>query len=211
MITYTFLALIIIYSLYCFYDRAAMSKYLFHPYSIRHNRQHYRFLTHAFIHGDYLHLFFNCLALYSFGLVLEQQFFSNPSIFDPRLGKLYYILLFTGGIYAASIAEYLRNKDNPDYTSLGASGAISSVLFCFIMISPLSKIYLLFIPLQGWIAGVLLLGISYYLIRKKRKGSYTDNVSHEAHFWGALYGVVFILVIKPSIAKHFFYQIAGIF
>jgi len=211
MITYTFLALMIIFSLYCFYDRRAMNKYLFHPYSIKNHGEHYRFLTHAFIHGDYLHLFFNCMALFSFGLILEEQYFSNPAIFDPRLGKIYYILLFTGGIYAASAAEYLRNKNNPDYSSLGASGAISSVLFCFIMISPISKIYLFFIPLQGWIAGVLLLGVSYYLIRRKRLGTYSDNVSHEAHFWGALFGVVFILIIKPSVAKSFFYQIVGIF
>lgn len=211
MITYTFLALMIIFSLYCFNDRKAMSKFLFHPYSIKHFNQHYRFLTHAFIHGDYMHLFFNSLALYSFGLILEEQYFSNPDIFDPRLGKLYYILLFTGGIYAASIAEYLRNKNNPDYSSLGASGAISSVLFCFIMISPISKIYLFFIPLQGWIAGVLLLGVSYYLIKRKRKGTYTDTISHESHFWGAIFGVIFILIIKPSVAQRFINQIAGLF
>lgn len=211
MITYTFLAIIILFSLYCFSDRNAMRKYLFHPYSIHKYGEHYRFLTHAFIHGDYLHLFFNCMALFSFGLILEEQFFSNPEVFDPRLGKVYYILLFTGGIYAASITEYLRNKNNPDYSSLGASGAISSILFCFIMISPISKIYLFFIPLQGWIAGALLLGVSYYLIRKKRKGTYSDTISHESHFWGALYGVAFILIIKPSIAKHFINQIIHAF
>lgn len=211
MITYTFLALIIGFSLYGFSNRDMMSKYLFHPYSIKHFGQHYRFLTHAFIHGDYMHLAFNCLALYSFGVVLEEQFFSNPSFFDPKLGKLYYILLFTGGIYAASIAEYFKNKDNPDYSSLGASGAISSVMFCFILISPISKIYLFFIPMPGWIAGALLLGISYFLIQKKKSGSYSDNISHEAHFWGALYGVVFILIVKPLMAKHFYEQIVGVF
>lgn len=211
MITYTFLALIISFSIYCFSDRTIMAKYLFHPYSINHNREHYRFLTHAFIHGDYLHLAFNCLALYSFGLYLEEGFFANPAIFDPRLGKVYYILLFTGGIYAASITEYFRNKNNPDYSSLGASGAISSVMFCFIMISPLSKISLFFFPMQGWIAGVLLLGVSYYLIRRKKTSSYHDNISHESHFWGAMFGVAFILVLKPQIAKFFVLQVLSAF
>ncbi len=188
-----------------------MAKYLFHPYSIKHNGEHYRFLSHAFIHGDYIHLAFNCLALFSFGRILEDEFFGNPAIFDPNLGKLYYVLLFTGGIYAASFTEYFRNKNNPDYSSLGASGAISSILFCFIMISPLSKISFFFFPMQGWIAGVLLLGVSYFLIKRKRTSSYSDNISHESHFWGALFGVAFILVLKPSMAKYFFLQILSAF
>lgn len=211
MITYTFLAIIVAFSLYCFNDRNAMNKYLFHPYSIHHNKEHYRFLTHAFIHGDFMHLTFNCLALYSFGLSLEEGYFGNPAVFDPKLGKLYYIILFTGGIYAASFTEYFRNKDNPDYSSLGASGAISSIMFCYIMVSPMSEIYLFFFPMKGWIAGILLLGVSYYLIRRKRTSDYSDNISHESHFWGALFGVAFIIVLKPALVKHFITQIAAAF
>src|SRR6185436_7101277 len=139
--------IILVFSFYCLGNRAAMNKYLFHPYSIHHHKEHYRFLTHAFIHGDFIHLSFNCLALYSFGLTLEENYFGNELFFDPKIGKIYYIILFTGGIYAASITEYIRNKNNPDYSSLAASGAISSIMFCFIMISPLSKIYLFFFPL----------------------------------------------------------------
>ncbi len=207
MITYTFLGIILIFSLICFSDRAAMNKYLFHPYSINHNREHYRFLTHAFIHGDYIHLLFNCIALHSFGLALEEGYFGNPEVFDPRLGKIYYVVLFTGGIYAASITEYYRNKNNSSYSSLGASGAISSIMFCFIMVSPLSEISLFFFPLKGWIAGALLLGVSYYLIKRKRSGSYADNISHESHFWGALFGVVFIVILKPGLIGDFVEQV----
>ena len=209
MITTVFLALIILFSIYCLNNRAAMGKYLFHPWSIHHQGEHYRFLTHAFIHGDFIHLAFNCLALYSFGMALEDYFF--PQLFGDKLGKIYYILLFTGGIYAASITEYVRNKNNKDYSSLGASGAISSIMFCFIMVSPLSQISLFFFPMQGWIAGVLLLGVSYYLIRRKKTGRYSDNISHESHFWGALFGVAFILAVKPPLARYFFEQIVGAF
>lgn len=211
MITYTFLAIILVYSVYCFNNKHAMYKYLFHPYSIYHNKEHYRFLTHAFIHGDFLHLAFNCLALYSFGLTLEEQYFGNPDVFNPKAGKLYYIILFTGGIYAASLTEYFRNKNNPDYSSLGASGAISSVMFCYIMISPMSRISFFFFPMRGWIAGALLLGVSYYLIRRKRTSTYNDNISHESHFWGALFGVAFILILKPGLLKDFFIKIMGSF
>lgn len=207
MITYTFLAIIVVFSMYCFNDRNAMSKYLFHPYSIYHNKEHYRFLTHAFIHGDFFHLIFNCLALYSFGITLEEDYFGNDYYFNPKIGKIYYILLFTGGIYAASFTEYFRNKDDSSYSSLGASGAISSIMFCFIMVSPLSQISLFFFPMQGWIAGILLLGVSYFLIKKKRNGTYSDNISHESHFWGALFGVAFILILKPGLIRQFIEQV----
>jgi membrane associated rhomboid family serine protease len=211
MITITFLVLIVAFSLYCFNDKAAMTKYLFHPYSIHKHGEHYRFLTHAFIHGDYLHLIFNCLALYSFGLTLEVGFFGNDYYFDPKLGKLYYILLFTGGIYAASVTEYFRNRRDPDYSSLGASGAISSLVFCYVMISPLRLISIFFVPMQGWIFGVLLLGISLYLMRRKKTGTYSDNISHESHFWGALFGVIFICAIKPVVFLRFVTQVLSVF
>ncbi|MEI6021870.1 MAG: rhomboid family intramembrane serine protease [Bacteroidota bacterium] len=211
MITITFLIVIIAYSIYAIYDRNIMAKYLFHPYSIYHFKEHYRFLTHAFIHGDWMHLAFNCIALYSFGLPIENKLFGNPNFFDPKIGKILYILLFTGGIYAASLTEYFRNKNNPNYTSLGASGAISSILFCYIIVSPTSWISFFFFPLQGWIAGILLLSVSYVLIRRKRLGLYTDNISHESHFWGAIYGIAFIAVVKPMFIKHFVLEIAAIF
>lgn len=211
MITYTFLAIIVAFSLFCFNDKNAMYKYTFHPYSIFHNKEHYRFLTHAFIHGDYMHLIFNCFALYTFGLGLEEGYFGNPNYFDPKIGKLLYILLFTGGIYAASITEYMRNKNNSSYSSLGASGAVSSIIFSYIIVSPTSPISILFIKggIPGWMFGILLLGISYYLIRRKRTGSYSDNISHESHFWGALFGIIFTIITKPSLISQFIDQITG--
>jgi membrane associated rhomboid family serine protease len=209
MITLTLLLIIVTFSIVCFNDQSALHKYLFHPYSIYHSGEHYRFLTHAFIHGDFMHLAFNCLALYSFGSVLEDYFF--PQSFGPKLGKIYYLILFTGGIYAASITEYYRNRNNSSYSSLGASGAISSIMFCFILVSPLSKISLFFFPMPGWVGGALLLGISYYLIQRKKKSSYSDNISHESHFWGAMFGIAFILALKPQLLKHFISQIAAAF
>ncbi len=209
MITTAFLLIILVFSVYCFNDKNAMTKYLFHPYSIYKYKEHYRFLTHAFIHGDFFHLLFNCLALYSFGSALEEYYF--PQIFGEKLGKLYYIILFTGGIYAASFTEYFRNKNNPSYSSLGASGAISSVIFCYILLNPMSTIAFFFFPMKGWIAGVLLLGISYYLIRRKKTSDYTDNISHESHFWGAIFGVAFIVILKPAVLKYFIAQVIQAF
>jgi membrane associated rhomboid family serine protease len=185
---------------------------MFHPYSIYHNREHYRFLTHAFIHGDYLHLIFNVLALYTIGLNLEESAFpriiaeGNPVTEDDiKIAKIWYLILFTGGIYAASITEYLRNRNNPEYSSLGASGAISSIMFCWIIVQPRGQLSLFFLPqMPGWIIGLLLLGISYILIRRKKNSSYTDNISHESHFWGAIFGILFVLIVKPSVFIPFF-------
>jgi membrane associated rhomboid family serine protease len=206
MITYTLLAIIVGFSIYAFNDRNVMNKYLFHPYSIYHGKEHYRFLTHAFIHGDLFHLLFNVLALYGFGRELETLLL--PALYgDAKMGALMYVILFTGGIYAASITEYFRNKNNSSYSSLGASGAISAVIFARILIYPQGTIGLFFIPLPGWLVGVLMLGISYYLIQRKRQGTYNDTISHEAHFWGAIFGLVFILVTKPMVIKSFFEQL----
>jgi membrane associated rhomboid family serine protease len=184
---------------------------MFHPYSIYHFKEHYRFLTHAFIHGDFMHLAFNCLTLYSIGLSLEEDIF--PYIFqDEKMAKVYYLILFTGGIYAASITEYFRNKNNDSYSSLGASGAISSIMFCWIIVAPKGKLGLFFLPpMQGWIIGLLLLGISFWLIRRKKTTDYNDNISHESHFWGAIFGLVFILIAKPIAYKVFFIEVFGKF
>jgi membrane associated rhomboid family serine protease len=208
MITYTLLAIIAVFSVYCFTSPAAMQKYLFYPYAIKRENEHYRFLTHAFIHGDYLHLMFNVLALYSFGHDLETRIF--PVLYDShKLGSVVYLFLFTGGIYAASFTEYMRNRDNPSYSSLGASGAISSILFVWILLNPTGIVALFFIPMPGWLVGILLLAVSFYLIRRKRKGTYQDGISHEAHFWGALFGIAVIAISKPWVLKAFYLQVVS--
>lgn len=211
MITYTFLAIITIFSVYCFMNPAATQKYLFYPYAIKRENEHYRFLTHAFIHGDYLHLGFNCIALYSFGLSLEEYLLPRAlagpdgviTIENIRTAKIYYLILFTGGIYAASFTEYLRNKNNPTYSSLGASGAISSIMFAWILLEPGGTIGMFVVKLPGWVWGILLLALSFYLIQRKRKGTYSDGISHEAHFWGAIFGILFVGIAKPDVLVKF--------
>lgn len=228
MVTTTFLIIILAFSLYCFYDRTAMYKYLFHPYSIKHNNEHYRFLTHAFIHFDYRHLLLNSLGLFIFGYALEDDYYSNrygesfgmyTAIFcrdvdDPvelakatKLGKLAYVVLFTGGIYAASIKEYFKHRNNPSYSSLGASGAIEAVTFSYIIIEPGKTLYLFFLPMPAWLLGVAFLVVSYYLSKTKTGDPETDKIGHDAHIWGAIFGIVFTIILKPSLAVDFFAKI----
>ncbi len=220
MVTTTFLIIILAFSLYCFYDRNALYKYLFHPYSIKRNNEHYRFLTHAFIHGDTMHLFLNVFSLWMFGYAVEEIYYVNIFLDDPfhaseeeqmhaiKLARLAYIGLFTGGIYAASITEYFKHRNNPSYSSLGASGAIEAIIFSFIIIQPFQTLYLFVLPMPAWLLGVVFLAGSYYLSKRKTGNPDADRVGHEAHFWGAIFGIIYTICLKPSLLTQFFSTIS---
>ena len=107
MVTYTILAANLILSFMAFNNESLFAKYMFNPYSIRTKNEHYRFLSHAFIHNDYAHLFINMYVLYSFGSIIE-IYFNMDELFGNK-GTLMYILLYTGSIYASSLVDYVRN------------------------------------------------------------------------------------------------------
>lgn len=199
MITIAILVLTIGFSLFAMNNPELKYKYIFHPYSIAHNNQHYRFLSHAFLHGDYIHLAFNMYALWMFGPIVEEQvlplLMGTPFEPNKKMGMAMYILLYTGAIYASSISEYYKNKNNSYYTSLGASGAVNALIFSFITCSPFSQLDIFFIPMPAWVFGVLYLGISYFLSRRNTGNESVDRIGHEAHFWGAIFGIVFTLVL----------------
>ena len=199
MITYAILILTVGFSLYAMNNHEIKYKYIFHPYSIKRYNQHYRFLSHAFLHGDYLHLAFNMYALWMFGPIVEKQvlplLLGDVGEPDPRMGMAFFILLYTGSIYASSISEYFKNKDDIHYTSLGASGAVNALIFSFITCSPMSQLGFFFIPMPAWVFGVLYLGISYYLSKRNTGNDSVDRIGHEAHFWGAMFGIIFTLIL----------------
>ena len=182
-------------------------KYIFHPYSIYHFKQHYRFLSHAFLHGDYIHLAFNMYALLIFGPMIEEKIYpfllGTETELNHKMGSLCYIFLYTGAIYASSLFEYFKNKNNQSYTSLGASGAINAIIFAFILFAPSAQLGFFFIPMPAWVFGVLYLGVTFYLSKRKSTGSSLDNIGHDAHFWGAIYGIVFTGIIQPNLFLNF--------
>ena len=177
-------------SISAFSNAKLMDDLIFYAPAIAKRRQYYRFLSHGFLHADYLHLAFNMIALYSFGRAVETTLFSSECVFGSK-GKLFYILLYIGGLVVASIPDYLRHKDNYNYRSLGASGAVSSVIFAAIALLPQLPIRFFFIPIDipGYIFGLLYLAVSAYL--DKRGGG---NINHSAHFWGAAFGLLFTFV-----------------
>lgn len=196
MITKILSLFIVVCSLIGFSNPSIIEKYLFSPYLIKNYKQHYRFLSHAFFHANFLHLFLNVWMLWTFGTILEEH--NYPILFGEKLGRIYFLILFTGGIYASSIVEYFKNKNNPHYASLGASGAIESVIFSFIIINPFQWLYFFFIPMPAWVLGLLFLIFSFYMSKRKMPN---DRIGHEAHFWGGIFGILFTFVVKPSLFK----------
>lgn len=158
--------------------------------------EYYRLISSGFIHADYMHLIFNMLALFFFGRVVEiyYQMSGMPVIL--------FVVLYLAGIAAASMPSFVKNKNNSFYRSLGASGGVAAVLFSFVYFAPWQIIYVWFIPIPGIIAAAGYLVYSAYMSRQQR-----DNVNHDAHFWGAVFGFVFTLIFAPDHGANFLYQL----
>ncbi len=185
----------VLLSVAAFYNQELKHRLIFNPYMISVRKQWYRFLTSGFIHADWIHLLINMLVLWSFGRVVENDY---AVVFEEK-ASFYYLLLYVGGIIISITPSYKRHMHNAGYNALGASGAVAAVLFTAILFRPMDKIYLYGVfGLPGIIMGVAYLGYSYYM---DKKGG--DNVNHDAHFWGAVYGVLFTILLKPTIVLHF--------
>jgi len=189
-----------------FRDRAFFTKYMFNPWRVYNNKNEwYTVLTHAFLHADYAHLFFNMFALYSIGLPLEQYIFP---IFFPTHARIFYILLYLGGIIVSSVPAYEKHKHDVTYSAIGASGAVFAVLFSFILINPTAKLEILFIPvgIPAFILGILYLIAEWYMSKRGK-----SNIGHDAHLWGGIFGVVFTILLNHQFIQRFYYQIIALF
>ncbi|MDB5228879.1 MAG: protease [Bacteroidota bacterium] len=200
MITFIIIAITVTVTLLSFGNRQLLSNLIFNPYVIHNRRQYYRFITAGFVHGDFMHLLFNMYALYLFGGVVEAEF---QEIF-PGLGIFLYITLYFSALIMSSTFSYYKHKNNPDYNALGASGAVSAIMFASIILYPTQKliIFPLPIPLPSYILGPLYLLYSYYMGRQN-----IDNIGHDAHFFGALWGVLFVVLLWHPALKNFIAQI----
>ena len=202
MITTIIVIITSIISIFAFKRHDVMRKFDLAPYQIATKREYYRFFTHAFLHADWVHLIINMLVLYSFGRHVENIFSELKVRGLLSSPELTYLLLYIGGILLSTVTTYLRHRTNPDYLAVGASGAVSSILFTSIFFSPMEMIYFYgIIPMPGIIFGVLYLIYSSYM---SRKGG--DNINHDAHLWGAVYGFIFPLFIDFSLFNEFLNQ-----
>lgn len=200
MVTYALIGVISLVSFIAFSNRTLFHKWLFNPYLVHEKNQWYRFFTHAFLHADTTHLIFNMLTLFFFGVVVENQLEYS----FPGKGIFLYLLLFFLSALCSSIPTYYKQKENIMYNAVGASGAVSAILFASILFNPLMKIYIFFIPIgiPAFIFGPLFL---FFSARMAKKG--TDNIAHDAHFWGSVFGFIFPLALNYRFIIQFFEQI----
>jgi membrane associated rhomboid family serine protease len=171
-----------------FTNQRIIDDLIFYPPAVTKRNQWYRFITCGLIHADVGHLLFNMLSLYLFGRFVEDKF---TEIFNDN-GKWFYLIMYVSSLFISLLPTYFRNRDNYSYRSLGASGAVSAVVFAGLMIAPYVEVGFFFIPpiIPGFIFGPLYLIISAFLDKRGR-----DNINHSAHIWGAIYGVAFIILV----------------
>jgi len=177
----------VVISIAAMYNEPLMEKLIFHPYTVHHHKEWYRFFTSGLIHADFMHLAFNMFSFYMFGDYVEQYF---AMIFGTS-GSTFFIILYITSLLVCLIPTYLNHYKQYQYRSLGASGAVSAIVFAGIFLQPTMQIGFFIIPpiIPGFIFGPIYLGLTAYLSKKGQSG-----INHSAHLWGSLYGIVFLIV-----------------
>nr|WP_296748332.1 rhomboid family intramembrane serine protease [Thioalkalivibrio sp.] len=155
----------------------------------------WRLLTHGFIHADGTHLAFNMITLFFFGSVMER-------ILSPAVGVPGFVLFYLAGIIVAILPTHFRHRRDASYRSLGASGAVSAVLFAYILLQPWSLLFVFFIPVPAIVFAAVYVAYSFYAQRQAR-----DNVNHSAHLWGGAWGIAFMVWLEPQVLQRFFSEL----
>jgi len=183
-----------IISFIAFNNHKLLDQFIFYPPAVRRG-QIYRFFSCGLIHADFGHLIFNMISLYLFGEAVESKFMEA---FGP-IGRLVYLGMYVLALAVSVIPTYINNKDNYHYRSLGASGAVSAVIFAGILFFPLARLGLFFIPIYvaGFLFGIIYLFVSGWL--DKRGGG---NINHSAHIFGALFGVGFTIIACQAFSDY---------
>ena len=188
-------------SVLCFSRHEAFETMKFSAYDVWHRRQWHRMISYGAVHGGWGHMLFNMITLYCFGRIVEQYF---GAAFGATTGPVLYAVLYVTALAVSSVWDLIKFRDDPSYSAVGASGAVSAILFAAILFEPRMGIYIYLIPIQvpAYIFAPLYL---IYCIIMARKNM--DNIGHSAHFWGAVYGLVFPLLLRPDIFTHFLSQL----
>lgn len=185
-------------SLLAWQSEALMNRLIFYPPAVQRGQVD-RFFTHGFIHADGTHLLFNMFTLYSFGYaMLDRSGRTLPDVFNSHLPMIGFLLFYMLAIVVAIIPSYLKHKNDTNYASLGASGAVTAVLFAFILYNPWSTLVLFVIPVP---AIVFAIGYVAYSVYADQRGGGRTN--HSAHLWGGAFGIVATVLANPSVVGRF--------
>lgn len=168
----------------------------FEPYKIVHRRQYERFFTHVFLHGSWVHLLLNGFILYSVGPETEKGI-AGLTGHIPAITYTVFILFYLSAGVVSSLYGCIRKRNDPDDQSVGASGSIMAVLFAYVCFDPERSFRLPFLPFS---IPIFLLALSFLVYSWISARFRNDRVDHETHIFGALYGLIFVFLIKPSLA-----------
>jgi membrane associated rhomboid family serine protease len=177
----------VVTSIYAFNDPTVFGKFIMHPYTVSKGRKWYTLITSGLIHANWMHLLFNMFTFGFFAFTLERT-----------IGHWQFAVLYIASLILSDIPSVLKHKDNFSYSSLGASGAISAVVFSYIFFDPWNDLYVMGIPMPAIVFAVLYLLYSWYMGKQGR-----DNIGHDAHFFGALSGVIFTILFVPDAIPNF--------
>jgi membrane associated rhomboid family serine protease len=195
MITIVLILITAAISIQAFYQPNIMDKLILNPYLVKNKNEWWRMLSSGFLHADWSHLLMNMFVLFAFGEEVESYYI----LFFGASGKVLFILLYVSSIIAANASSYYKNQNNGYYNSLGASGATSAIVFASILFNPLQRFYF---GIPGIFMGIIYLVYSNYAAKQN-----ADTINHDAHFFGAVYGLIFTLVLKPQIGLFFIEQL----
>lgn len=188
--TLIIIATTVILSFIAFNNRTVMNRLIMWPPAMQRG-QYDRFITYGFVHADSTHLLFNMVTLFFFGRAIE-------NFYRPYVGGLGFVLFYLAALVVSMLPSYLKHKDDANYLSLGASGAVSAVLFAYILFAPWNLIFVFFIPVPAIIYAVLYTAYSVYSAKRGQ-----DNINHSAHLWGAAFGVLATIAIEPALMQRF--------
>ncbi|MDA3953034.1 MAG: rhomboid family intramembrane serine protease [Bacteroidales bacterium] len=201
--TILLIAITSIISIIAFNRRDIFDKLQLNPYAVYHKKEWHRIISHGFLHADWIHLFINMFVLFSFGNSVERIFKDLAAQGIIKSPVLSFVILYFGSMIFATVTSIKKQKDNQWYNSVGASGAVSAIVFTHIFFYPLRAIELYaIIPIPGIILGVAYLAYSQYMIKRGK-----DNVNHDAHFIGAVFGFLFPILLEPKLIKVFLGQL----
>jgi len=201
--TYVIIAITAIVSIAAFGNSILFQRLLLSPYIVFMRNEWYRLISHAFVHANFLHLFVNMIVLLSFGRYVESILQQLQSIGSIGMHQVHFLILYLGAAIVSSLTTLKKHKNDPYYQSVGASGAVSAIVFFSIFFSPLEKLYLMaIIPIPGIVFAIAYLFYSNYM---SRRGG--DNINHDAHFVGAVFGFIYPILIDPKLFFFFLKQL----
>lgn len=183
-------------SFVCFNNQKLFDQLKHYPIAEQRNGQYYRWLTSGFVHGDFMHLFINMFVLHEFGRTVEQYLVFH---FGLTGGSILFLVTYLLIIVMGDIPTYYKNKENAYFASVGASGGVSGIIFIYILLNPWNMLGLFaIIPVPAIIFGVLYLWYSTWASKNQN-----GNIDHEAHFYGAVAGLLIAIVSRPAIIHEF--------